>query len=51
MDLGVGCVLLDKDGIYNNWCISQQSAPGVEHSGDNRTGFGDGDDSGAVFVE
>ena len=50
MDLDVGCVLLDKDGIYNNFVyFHQQSAPGVEHSGDNRTGFGDGDDEWLRF--
>merc|ERR1711924_168549 len=43
-------VLLDKGGIYNNFVyFHQQSAPGVEHSGDNRTGFGDGDDEWLRF--
>jgi len=50
MDLDVGVVLLDKDDIYVDFVyFHQQSSSGVQHSGDNRTGHGDGDDEWIKF--
>ena len=50
MDLDAGAVLLDKDGIYVDFVyFHQQHTSGVQHSGDNRTGEGDGDDEWIRF--
>ena len=49
-DLDAGCVLLDKDNVYVDFCYFHNLAvPGVQHSGDNRTGEGDGDDETIRF--
>lgn len=45
MDLDVGIVLVGKGNIYHDFVyFHNQSCAGVQHSGDNRTGAGDGDD-------
>ncbi len=44
-DLDAGVVLLNKDNIYEDFVYyHNQDCKGVHHSGDNRTGEGDGDD-------
>eukprot|EP00622_Pseudochattonella_farcimen_P006133 FR741891.1.p1 GENE.FR741891.1~~FR741891.1.p1 ORF type:complete len:314 (+),score=-8.60 FR741891.1:53-943(+) len=44
-DMDVGCVCLGKNNIYEDFVyFNNQASPGILHSGDNRTGEGDGDD-------
>lgn len=50
VDLDAGVVLLDRDGIYVDFVyFHNQRSAGVTHSGDNRTGIGDGDDESIAF--
>jgi tellurium resistance protein TerD len=45
IDLDAGLVLLNAENIYEEFVyFHNRDAPGVRHSGDNRTGEGDGDD-------
>ena len=51
VDLDAGVALLNKDNIYEDFVyFHNQSSPGIHHSGDNRTGEGDGDDEQIKIV-
>lgn len=50
LDLDAGCVLLDRDNIYVDFVyFDNLVSSGMRHSGDNRTGAGDGDDETIHF--